>query len=183
MAGVTPVLAQPFQRLGEQQFIPRQPFPHPDRPEDDLEEERLPRFRGRPRGDDFQQRREEYHRRAERARYMARRLLADPNTPEDVRAKARQLDALLTKRENLERELDDKRRAFLQAHRQELDELRRLHERGEILRQNLRSAREKAMAENLPIIQEMRRTTEEARETAREIRRWYQDRRNQGMRD
>jgi hypothetical protein len=114
---------------------------------------------------------------------MARRLLADPNTPEDVRAKARQLDALLTKRENLERELDDKRRAFLQAHRQELDELRRLHERGEILRQNLRSAREKAMAENLPIIQEMRRTTEEARETAREIRRWYQDRRNQGMRD
>lgn len=173
--------AQPFQRRAEEQFIPRQPLGRPDFPEEGPAEEDPPGFRGRPRREDFQQHREEQRRHLERARHMARRLLENPNTLQDIKAKARRLNELLTKREDLERDLDGKRQDFLRAHRQELDELRRLYERGELLRQNLRSAREKAMAENLPTLQEMRRTTQEAREIAREIRRQYQGRRGREM--
>jgi hypothetical protein len=104
---------------------------------------------------------------------MARRLLDDPNTPADVKAKARRLDSLLAERETVEDELIAKRRDFLRDHRQELDELRQIRERAEVLRQNLRSSREKAIAENLPKIQEMRRLTNEARQTAQELRQQY----------
>jgi len=48
-----------------------------------------------------------------------------------------------------------------------------MRERAEVLRQNLRSSREKAIAENLPKIQEMRRLTNEARKTAQELRQQY----------
>jgi len=167
LTGTSVVLAQPFQPRGEQQFIPPQQFPRPNTPQEGLEDEELPRFRGKPRGEGFRQRREEQHRRLERARHMALRLLDDPSTPDDVKAKARRLNDLLSKREGLERELDGKRQDFLRAHSQELNELRQLQERGEIIRQNLRSAREKALAESLPTIQEMRRTTQEAREVRR----------------
>ncbi|MBI3304161.1 MAG: hypothetical protein HYZ72_19020 [Deltaproteobacteria bacterium] len=177
VVGAGPAVAQPLPRRGEEQFVPRQPLPRPNLPEVGPEEEGGPRFRGRLRGEGFEQRREERRRRLERARNMAYRLLDNPNTPEDIKAKARRLTELLNKREDLERKIDGKRQDFLRAHRQELDELRQLQERGEILRQNLRSAREKAIAEDLPTIQEMRRVTEEARDTAQEIRRQYQGRR------
>jgi len=171
------VFAQPFPQRGGEQFVPRQPPPQQGMPDEDLERNRPPRWPGGLREGDFEQRREERQRRIERARNMARRLLQDPNTPADVKAKARRLDELLTKREGLERELDGKRQDFLRAHSQELDELRQLRERGEILRQNLRSAREKAIAENMTTIQEMRHITEEARETAQEIRQQYRSQR------
>jgi len=110
---------------------------------------------------------------ASNARNIARRLLEDPNTPAEVKAKAQRLADLLDQRERLETQLIGKRQDFLRAHRQELDELRQLRERAEISRQNLRSSREKAIAENLPKIQEMRRLTEEARQTAQELRQQY----------
>ena len=47
-----------------------------------------------------------------------------------------------------------------------------MRERAEVLRQNLRSSRAKAIAENLPKIQEMRRTNE-TRKTAQELRQQY----------
>jgi len=169
------LLAQPFQQRGGEQFVPRQAFPQQDMPEQGVE--RRPRWPGGLRREGFTQGREERRRRIERARTMAYRLLEDPNAPADIKAKARRLDELLTRRENLERELNDKRQDFLRAHSQELEELRQLRERGEILRQNLRSAREKAIAENMSAIQEMRRVTEEARETAQEIRQQYRSQR------
>jgi hypothetical protein len=104
---------------------------------------------------------------------MARRLLDNPNTPAEVKTKARRLDSLLAERTALEDELVAKRRDFLRDHRQELDELRQLRERAEVLRQNLRSSREKAIADNLPKIQEMRRLTNEARQTAQELRQQF----------
>ena len=48
-----------------------------------------------------------------------------------------------------------------------------MRECAEVLRQNLRSSREKVIAENLPKIQEMRRLTDEARKTAQELRQQY----------
>jgi hypothetical protein len=113
--------------------------------------------------------------RIDRARTMAHRLLQDPTTPADIKAKAQRLDELLTTRERLEHDLQGKRQDFQQAHRQELEELRQLRERAETIRQNLRAAREKARAENIEKIQEMRRVTQEARETAQEIRRQYRE--------
>lgn len=131
---------------------------------------------GRQRGKDFQQRREQMHQRFEQAHIMAQKLLENPNTPDDIKAKARRLNELLEKRERLERDIDGKRQEFLQTHQQDIDALRRLQEQGEPYRQNLRSARDKVKTENQPLIDEMRRTTQEVRETARDIRREYRGR-------
>jgi len=158
---IRPALAQPFQRQGEQQFIPRS------------SEDGEPRFRRKLRREGMAQRREQQNRRLERARAMAQKLLQDPNTPEDVKAKARCLDELLTKRERLQQEVESKRQDFLGAHSQDVEGLRRLREQGEPYRQNLRTAREKARADNQPLIQEMRRTTQEAREIAQDLRQQY----------
>ncbi|MGH7964021.1 MAG: hypothetical protein ACRERD_19740 [Candidatus Binatia bacterium] len=165
LIGTDPVRAQPSQRQGEEQFLPRS------------HEGREPRFRRGLRGEGMQQRREQQRRRLAHARNMAQRLLEDAHTPEDIKAKARRLEELLAKRERLEREVEGKRQDFLRTHRQDVEELRRLREQGEPHRRNLRAAREKARAEHQPLIQEMRRTTQEAREIAREIRSQYQGQR------
>lgn len=107
---------------------------------------------------------------------MAQRLLDNPSTPNEIKAKARQLTELLGKRESLARDLDGKRQSFLQEHGQDLDELRQLRERGEVIRQRLRAAREKVISDNLPTIQEMRRATQEARNVASELRLYYRQR-------
>jgi uncharacterized protein (DUF3084 family) len=107
---------------------------------------------------------------------MAQRLLDNPSTPDEIKIKARRLSELLGKRENLVQDLDGKRQSFLQEHGQDLDELRQLRERGETIRQRLRAAREKVISDNLPAIQEMRRTTQEARNVASELRFYYRQR-------
>jgi len=169
-----PVFAQMFPRRGEEQFAPRRPFQRPRLAEDEpTGEEAQRRRQGGLFGQGFEQRREQHRQRIERAHNMARRLLDDPNTPAEVKTKARRLDSLLTERDALEDELVAKRQGFLRNHKQELDELRQLRERAEVLRQNLRSSREKAISENLPKIQEMRRLTDEARQTAQELRQQY----------
>jgi len=168
-----PVFAQMFPRRGEEQVAPRRPFQRPRPTEDEPTGEGTQRRGGGLFGQGFEQRREQRRQRIERARQMARRLLDDPNTPADVKAKARRLDELLTERDKLEGELVIKRQGFLHDHQPELSELRQLRERAEVLRQNLRSSREKAIAENLPKIQEMRRLTDEARQTAQELRQQY----------
>lgn len=178
------VPAQPFPREGGGQFAPspslpqESPFDLPlegDTP--DLLGER-PRRRGPLRGD-FQQRREERHRRLERARAMVDHLLASPNVSAEVKTKARRLSDVLDKHERLERQLEEKRQAFLRNHQPEIDELRQLQERAERLRSKLRSAREQAMNDNRSDLQEMRRTTQEARDLALELRQQFQEQRRQ----
>ena len=160
-----PVSAQPLGQGGEH-FIDQQREEMP-------QEEGFRLRRGWLREEGIEQRRAMRQQRLDRARAMARRLLEDPNTPAEVKTKARRLDDLLTKREDLERNLQGKRQDFLQAHRQQLEELRQLRERADTIRQNLRAAREKVIAENLSEIQEMRRVTQEARTTAQDIRQYY----------
>ena len=145
-------------------------------PEGGTREGWSPWFRRRPgRGPEF---REEQRRRLEHARDMAQRLLDDPSTPDEIKAKARRLTELLSKRESLARDLDGKRQSFLQEHAQDVAELRQLRERGEVIRQRLRTAREQVISENLPAIQEMRRTTQDARKVAVELRGYYRQRRH-----
>jgi len=176
------VLAQPFRPGGQEQFIaPSRPPLSSEIPEGGAREGWTPQFRPRPGRGGKLENPEEQQRRLQRARDMAQRLLDDPNTPKEIKAKARQLTELLDKREGLARDLDGKRQSFLQEHGQELVELRQLRERGEVIRQGLRAAREKVIAENLPAIQEMTRTTQDAHNIAGEIRNYYiQRRRSQG---
>src|SRR5262245_40777679 len=182
LVGRAPVLAQPSRPGGQEQFIaPSRPLTSPEIPEGGAREGWRPRFRSGPGREGKQRNPEEQQLRLQRARDIAQRLLADPNTPDEMKAKARQLTELLSKREDLARDLDGKRQSFVQEHSQELTELRQLRERGEVIRQGLRAAREKVVAENLPTIQEMTRTTQEAHNMALEIRNYYvQRRRNQG---
>ena len=172
LVGIAPALAQPMRPGGEEQFIP--PKPPFNMPEGGTREGWSPWFRRRPgRGPEF---REERRRRLERARDMAQRLLGDPSTPDEIKAKARRLTELLGKRESLMRDLDGKRQSFLQEHGRDIDELRQLREQGEVIRQRLRAARGQVVSENLPIIQEMHRTTQDARDVAVELRGYYRQR-------
>ena len=170
--GGTLVFAQSPPQRGERESAPRRPFIAKNSDEEGFRGNR-PRRRAGFLEERFEQRREIRRQRIEHARQMSHRLLDDPNTPAEVKEKARRLDGLLTEHDKLEDELVAKRRDFLRDHQQELDELRQLRERAEVLRQNLRSSREKAIAENLPKIQELRRLTDEARKIAQELRQQY----------
>jgi len=176
LAGITPALAQPMRPGGEEQFIAPKPPLSSDSPGGGAQEGGFPRFRRRPGRGGGPEFREEQRRRLERARDMAQRLLDNPSTPDEIKTRARRLTDLLSKREGLARDLDGKRQSFIQEHGQDLDELRQLRERGEVIRQRLRAAREKVIADNLPTIQEMRRTTQEARDTAFNLRTYYRQR-------
>ncbi len=129
LAGIAPAVAQPMQPGGGEQFIPPKSPPSTDIPGGERGEGRSPRFRRRPRGGGGPEAREEQRRRLERAREMAQRLLDNPSTSGEIKAKARQLTDLLGKREGLARDLDGKRQSFLQEHGQDIDELRQLRER------------------------------------------------------
>ena len=104
---------------------------------------------------------------------MARRLIHDPNTSAAIREQAQRLDSTLTRIEDLERELRNKREEFLLQHQAERAELRELKERMERIRQNLKAAREQAKADNLTKLHEIKRSTQEARTLAQELRSHY----------
>ena len=126
-----------------------------------------------------EQRAQKRQRRIRRGREMARRLMNDPNAPASIRERAQRLDNVLTRMEDLERELQNERKAFLQKHQAEREELRNLKERMEIIRQGLIAAREQAKADNLHKLQEIERSTKEARTLAQELRRHYRRQRGQ----
>jgi len=181
LVGISPVLAQPIEPEGERQVVPRQPPALQPLPGERQEErEFAPRFRRRPQRRMDPQMREQRRLQVRRAKEMAQRLLENPHTPAEVKAKAGQLTELLNKREGLERDLDTKRQDFLKEHGQDLDELRQLREQGERVRQRLRAARQKVISENLPAIEEMRKTTQEARNLASELRHYYGQQRGRG---
>ena len=145
-------------------------------PERGAREGLIPRFHRRPGGIGGLEVRKEQQNRLQRAREMAQQILDNPNTPDEIKAKAQRLTELLSKREGLARDLDGKRQSFLQEHGQDLAELRQLREQGEVIRQRLQAAREKVIAENQPTIQEMRQTTQAAREVAVDLRGYYRQR-------
>jgi hypothetical protein len=176
MLGIAPGLAQPLQpEGGEHPVAPRPPTPSVA-PEGGAPEGWPPRF---PRGlgrEGRQAAREDPQQRMSRARDLAQRLLDNPNTPEEIKTKARRLTELLKKREDLMRDLDGKRQSFLQEHSEDLAELRQLREQGEVIRQRLHAAREKVIAENQPAITELRHTTQAARDIAVDLRGDYMQR-------
>ncbi len=162
---------------------PRQrpsPFPH-----DDIRGDRPRPQRDRPRWWSDEQRTRQRHRRLQQAREMARRLIYDPNSSAAIREQAQRLDSTLIRIEDLERELRNKREEFLLQHRAERKELSELKASMERIRHNLKAAREQAKADNLAKLHEIKRSTQEARTLAQELRRHYrgQRERRQDRRD
>src|SRR5262249_2149443 len=99
LAGITPALAQPMRPGDEEQFIaPKPPSPCAI-PGGGAQEGGVPRFRRRPGRGGGPEVREEQRLRLERARDLAQRLLDNPNTPDEIKARARRLTELLGKRE------------------------------------------------------------------------------------
>ena len=150
---------------------PRQhpsPFPH-----DDIRDDRPRPQRDRPNWWSDKKRTRQRQRRLQQAREMARRLILDPNSSAAIREQAHRLDSTLTRIEALERELRNKREEFLRQHQAERAELRELKARMERIRQNLKAAREQAKADNLAKLHEIKRSTQEARTLAQELRRHY----------
>ena len=154
---------------------PRQrpsPFPH-----DDLRGDRPRPQHDRPRWWSDEQRTRQRHRRLQQAREMARRLIYDPNSSAAIREQAQRLDSTLIRIEDLERELRNKREEFLLQHRAERKELSELKASMERIRHNLKVAREQAKADNLAKLHEIKRSTQEARTLAQELRRHYRGQR------
>jgi len=166
-------LAQPYQTYATPQQRPS-PFPH-----DDIRDDRPWPQRDHPRwwSDKQRTRQRQRQRRLQQAREMTRRLIYDPNTSVFIRERAQRLNSTLTRIEDLERELGDKRREFLLQHQAEREELRELKARMERIRQKLEAAREQAKADNLAKLQEIKRSTQEARTLAQELRRHYRSQR------
>ena len=148
------------------------PFPHAD-----IRDDRPRPQRNHPRWWSDKQRTRQRQRRLQQARELARRLIYDPNTSAFIRERAQRLDSTLTRIEDLERELGNKRGEFLLQHQAEREELRELKARMERIRQNLKAAREQAKADNLAKLQEIKRSTQEARTLAQELRRHYRSQR------
>jgi hypothetical protein len=174
--GIAPGLAQPLQpEGGEHPVAPTSPVPSVT-PEGGAPGGWSPRF---PRGlgrEGRQEAREDSQQRMNRARDLAQRLVDNPNTPDEVKTKARRLTELLGKRDDLMRDLDGKRQSFLQEHSEDLAELRQLREQGEVIRKRLHAAREKVIADNQPAITELRHTTQAARDIATDLRGYYMQR-------
>ena len=108
-----------------------------------------------------------------RGRAIAQRLMNDPNAPASIRDRAQRLDSTLDRIETIEQELRQERQAFLQAHKPEREELRRLRNRIEQILQDLRADREEAKAKNLSKLQALEQSTEEAEAQAQELKRHY----------
>ncbi len=154
-------------------------------PRDDIRDDRPRPRRDRPRWWSDEKRTRQRQRRLQQAREMARRLIYDPNTSAAIREQAQRLDSTLTRIEDLEQELRNKREEFLLQHQAERRQLRALKERMERIHQNLKAAREQAKADNLAKLHEIKRSTQEARTLAQELRRHYrgQHQRRQDRRD
>lgn len=143
-------------------------FPRDDQPR---------RQRDRPKWWANEQRAQQRQQRLQRGREIARRLMNDPNAPASIKERAQRLDSTLIRVEDLERELQHARAAFLRQHQGERAELRGLKERMDRIRQDLKAAREQAKADNLSKLQEIKRSTEEARTLAQELRGYYRQQR------
>ena len=104
-------------------------------------------------------------------------MIYDPNSSAAIREQAQRLDSTLIRIEDLERELRNKREEFLLQHRAERKELSELKASMERIRHNLKAAREQAKADNLAKLHEIKRSTQEARTLAQELRRHYRGQR------
>lgn len=112
-------------------------------------------------------------------RSVTKRIERDPRASADIKQKATQLDQLLDVRERTLAKLDTQYRDFLSQHKADLDELDDLRRRALVLDEKLGQARTALVQANKPDIDELKRTSQQARELVETLRSSYElDRRS-----
>jgi hypothetical protein len=107
-------------------------------------------------------------------RSVTRRIQRDPRASTEIKAQATQLDALLDARERTLAKLDAQYRDFLSQHKAELDELETLRKRALEIDDRLGQARTALVQANRPDLDELKRSSQQARELVETLRGSYE---------
>ena len=107
-------------------------------------------------------------------RSVTKRVQRDPRASADIKAKAAELDQLLDVRERTMAKLETQYRDFLAQHKGELDELEDLRRRALAIDERLGQARQALVQANRPDIDELKRTSQQARTLAETLRSSYE---------
>jgi hypothetical protein len=107
-------------------------------------------------------------------RSVTKRIERDPRASADIKQKATQLDQLLDARERTLAKLDAQYRDFLSQHKAELDELENLRKRALEIDDKLGQARTALVQANKADIDELKRTSQQAKELVETLRSSYE---------
>jgi len=117
------------------------------------------------------------------SRTVTRRIQRDPRASASVKQQAAELDTMLNSREQALAKLQTTYRDFLAQHKADLDELNDLRHRALAIDQRLGEAREAIVQANRPEIDQLKESSEHARELAESLRAGYEaDRRARNRR-
>jgi len=114
-----------------------------------------------------------------KGRGVVERILRDPRTPPELKARAEELGRLLAERERYLTALETRRRALLAAHRSEIEELGQLRNRAREIGKSLLQARKKVLEESKADIEALLRTSAQARKITDELEQAYRQERRQ----
>ncbi|MCC6847647.1 MAG: hypothetical protein IT294_04035 [Deltaproteobacteria bacterium] len=107
-------------------------------------------------------------------RSVTKRIERDPRASPEVKRKAAELAQLLDTRERLLAKLDASHQTFLAQHKGDLDELQNLRKRALALDQRLDEARTALVQANRPDIDELKRSSQHARQLVEGLRGSYE---------
>jgi hypothetical protein len=107
-------------------------------------------------------------------RSVTKRIERDARASADIKQKATQLDQLLDARERSLAKLDAQYRDFLSQHKAELDELENLRKRALEIDEKLGQARTALVQANKPDIDELKRTSQQAKDLVETLRSSYE---------
>ena len=113
------------------------------------------------------------------ARLVTKRVQRDPRSSTDLKQKATALDQMLDARERTLAKLDAQYRDFLSRHKSELDELEDLRRRALAIDERLGQARTALVQSNQADIDQLKQSSQQARDLVEELRTAYEtDRRS-----
>jgi paraquat-inducible protein B len=107
-------------------------------------------------------------------RSVVKRVERDPRASAEIKQKATHLDQLLDARERTLAKLDAQHRDFVSQHKADLDALDDLRQRALAIDEKLDQARTALMQANKADIDELKRTSQEARELVETLRSSYE---------
>jgi hypothetical protein len=116
-------------------------------------------------------------------RSVTKRVQRDPRASAEIKQQATMLEQILDSRERTLAKLDAQHREFLARHKADLDALEDLRKRALAIDKRLGEARTALVQANRPELDELKRTSQEAREMIESLRSAYElDRRNRRQR-
>lgn len=106
-------------------------------------------------------------------RSVTKRIERDPRASTDLKQKATELDQVLDARERILTKLEGVYRDFLTQHRAELDELQELRKRALAIDQRLDEARTALVQANRGDLDELKRSSQQARQLVEQLKGAY----------